>query len=59
MLVLTRKAGERLRISVNGVECWVTAWKIDRNKVYLSFDAPKEVMILREEVIPMEERNPQ
>lgn len=47
MLVLTRHAGERVRINKNIV---VTVERIRGNKVRLSFEAPREVKILRDEL---------
>ena len=47
MLVLTRKQGEKIVIG-NGVV--ITVVEIDRGKVRLGIEAPREVRIAREEV---------
>ena len=47
MLVLTRKAGERLMI---GAEVVVTVISTHRGKVQLGVSAPPEVSVHREEV---------
>jgi len=52
MLSLTRKRGERIQI---GDHIWVTVVEIDRarNRVRLGIEAPREVPIYREEMIPV------
>lgn len=52
MLVLSRKLGERVLVAPN---VWVTIVDIDRNKVRLGFDAPREVSIVREENLTAEQ----
>lgn len=47
MLVLSRKLGERIYINDNIV---ITIVEIDRGKVRLGIEAPKDVEILREEL---------
>jgi carbon storage regulator len=47
MLVLSRKLGEKLVISEN---ITVTVVGIDRGRVRLGFDAPKDISILRAEL---------
>lgn len=47
MLVLTRKAGESLRI---GDEISIRVLEISRGHVRLSIDAPREIAVHREEV---------
>ena len=47
MLVLTRKQGEKIVIG-NGVV--ITVVEIDRGKIRLGIEAPREVRIAREEV---------
>ncbi len=47
MLVLTRKLGERILID-GGIE--ITVVEIDRNKVRIGIEAPKDIVILREGV---------
>ena len=47
MLVLTRKAGEQIRINDNVV---VTVVKFNSERVWLGFDAPSDVSIHRDEV---------
>ena len=53
MLVLSRRIGERVRVSVNGVEVWVTVLSRRRPSgvVSLGFEAPPEARIDRAEVV--------
>ncbi|WP_010586433.1 carbon storage regulator [Schlesneria paludicola] len=51
MLVLTRKKNERIRV---GPDIWVTVVEQRGDKVRLGIEAPTEIPILREEVIPQE-----
>ena len=46
-LILMRRAGESILIN-GGIEIMVT--KIENSRVYLSFVAPKEMLILRKEL---------
>ena len=48
MLILTRRSGESLRISDNIV---VTVLEIRGNQVRVGIDAPKEMAVLREELL--------
>lgn len=48
MLCLTRKEGERIRVAGN---IWLRIDQIRVNSVRVSFDAPDDVEILREELI--------
>jgi carbon storage regulator len=47
MLILTRKAGERLLI---GDEITITIQRVDRNSVRVGIEAPGEVPIIRGEL---------
>lgn len=47
MLILTRKAGERIFIGDN---ITITIVRADQHSVRIGIDAPKDVTILREEV---------
>jgi carbon storage regulator len=49
MLVLSRKLGERIVIDGNIV---LTVVKIERNQVRLGIEAPPEVPVYREELLP-------
>jgi carbon storage regulator len=49
MLVLSRKLGEKIRI---GEDIIVTVVDIDRGKIRLGIEAPNEVPILRQELLP-------
>ena len=51
MLVLTRKAGESIYI---GHDISVTIVKVNGRQVRLKIDAPREVPILREELLGQE-----
>lgn len=48
MLVLSRKTGERFAIGDNIV---ITVVEIDRGKIRLGISAPREVSIVREEIV--------
>lgn len=50
MLILTRRAGEMIRIGEN-VEVFVMA--VSGSQVRIGIKAPPEVKILREELLPM------
>ena len=47
MLCLTRKAGERIIINDNIV---IEVLKLKGNRVVIGIDAPKEIIIMREEL---------
>lgn len=53
MLVLSRKIGESIRIDNNIV---VTVLDIDRWQIRIGIEAPREVPIMREELLDAEER---
>jgi carbon storage regulator len=53
MLVLSRKLNEKIVINGNIV---VTVVKIDRNQVRIGIEAPGEVPVYREEIMPVEAR---
>ena len=48
-LVLTRKIGEQVEISLGDQTIVLTVKRIDRNQVRILFEAPKEVKIERPE----------
>lgn len=48
MLILTRKVGERIKV---GQDIWISIEEVDRGKVRVGIEAPKQVPILREEVV--------
>jgi carbon storage regulator len=50
MLVLSRKLNEKIVINGNIV---VTVVRIDRNQVRLGIQAPDEVPVYREEIVPL------
>lgn len=49
MLVLSRKLGEKIVINGN---ITVTVVKIDRNQIRLGIDAPGDIPVYREEILP-------
>lgn len=51
MLVLSRKLGEKIFIGANA-EIVVTVVDIDRGKIRLGIEAPRDVPIYRTELIP-------
>ncbi len=52
MLVLSRKLGEKIMIGENIV---ITVVKIDRNQIRIGIEAPHEVPVYREEIMPAHE----
>lgn len=50
-LVLSRSVGERVRIDVGGVHVWVMVADVWDGRVRLAFNAPKDVVVLREELV--------
>lgn len=53
MLVLTRKRGESVKVGDN---LYITVVDIDRNKIRLGFECPRNVPIYRTELLKPEER---
>ena len=51
MLVLTRRLGEEIIIRFNDQEVRVTPEESWGDQVRLSFDAPEDLVILREELV--------
>lgn len=52
MLMLTRSPGERILLKCpNGQEIWITVGYKNKREISLGIDAPKDVQILREEII--------
>jgi carbon storage regulator len=51
MLVLSRKLGQRFHV---GDEVRITIVKIDRNSVRIGIEAPGDVTVYREEIVPQE-----
>ena len=49
MLVLSRKLGEKIII---GNDIVVTVVKIDRNQIRIGIEAPQDVPVFREEILP-------
>lgn len=52
MLVLSRKLGQRVKV---GPDVRVTIVKIDRNSVRIGIEAPNDVTVYREEIVPLEQ----
>jgi len=53
MLVLSRKLGEKIYI---GESICITVVDIDRGKISLGIEAPRDVPIYREELLPLNQR---
>jgi carbon storage regulator len=51
MLVLSRKLGQRFQV---GQDVRITVVKIDRNSVRIGIEAPDDVTVYREEIVPQE-----
>lgn len=56
MLVLSRKLGQRFQV---GDDVRITIVKIDRNSVRIGIEAPDDMTIYREEILPTEFDEPQ
>jgi carbon storage regulator len=52
MLVLSRKLGQRFQV---GQDVRITIVKIDRNSVRIGIQAPGDVTVYREEIVPLGE----
>ncbi|GIW82059.1 MAG: hypothetical protein KatS3mg105_3866 [Gemmatales bacterium] len=48
MLVLTRKLGEKIRI---GDDICITVVEVERGKIRLGIDAPRDIPIFRQELL--------
>jgi carbon storage regulator len=55
MLVLSRKLGEKIYIAEN---ICITVVDISRGKVRLGIEAPPNVLIFRQELLPLKEAEP-
>ena len=55
MLVLSRKLGEKIFIGEN---VCITVVDIDRGKIRLGIEAPRDVPIYREELLPLNHPRP-
>lgn len=42
--------------SSDGVRVWVGVHEIDGRKVWIAFEAPRAVLIYREELLPLDDR---
>jgi len=51
MLVLSQKPGQKIRLRIGDVVVWVQVVDAGRGKVRLGIEAPREVEILREELL--------
>jgi carbon storage regulator len=56
MLVLSQKPGQKIRLRVGDVVVWVQVVDAGRDKVRLGIEAPREVEILREELLSESQR---
>lgn len=57
MLILSRRVRQRIAIQVPGYpDIWLEVTEINHNKVRFGIDAPPDVEIWREEVMPREEK---
>lgn len=57
MLALSRQVGEKIVLSMDGKDiCRLSVVDVKGDKVRLSFDAPKEVSIFREELLKKDDK---
>jgi carbon storage regulator len=56
MLVLSQKPGQKIRLRIGDVVVWVQVVDAGRDKVRLGIEAPREVEILREELLAEAQR---
>jgi carbon storage regulator len=56
MLVLSRKVSQSIRI---GPDITITIVKVERNQVRIGIEAPRDLTILRDELIPLEPATPE
>lgn len=54
MLVLGRKVGEKVVIGAGDAQITITVMEIDRDKIRLGIEAPREVPIFRSELLPID-----
>lgn len=56
MLIISRKSGERIRVRFGDMELWIEVIPNQdfRGKVRLGFEAPREVEVMRQELITPE-----
>ena len=50
--MLSRMAHERILIRIADMDVWVSVEKVAGDKVRLGVDAPPDIEILREEIVP-------
>lgn len=56
MLVLSRKLGEKIYIGTGDLRVCVTVVDIDRGKIRLGIEAPRDISIYRAELLPISEQ---
>lgn len=56
MLVLSRKLGEKIFIGDN---ICITVVDIDRGKIRLGIEAPRDIAIYRQELLPLGQQRPE
>lgn len=57
MLVLSRKLGEKICIGIEA-NIVITVVDIDRGKIRLGVDAPRDIPIFRQELLPLPSATP-
>lgn len=55
MLVLSRKLGEKIFIGEN---ICITVVDVDRGKIRLGIEAPRDIPVFRQELLPLKETTP-
>lgn len=56
-LALTLSDGERFLVAIHGMECWVGVSKLPNGKTRVVVDAPRNVKVLREQLVLLQEAN--
>jgi len=54
MLVLSRKLGQQIVLSINGISATVEVIRVDGNRIRLGIAAPLEVQVIRSELLENE-----
>lgn len=56
-LAITLTDGERFLVKIHGVECWIGTSTLANGKTRVVVDAPRDVTVLREKLVLLQEAN--